>query len=126
MIENVQPAVTAAAAKPSFQQRLTTWATMAVALIFVVIGAMKVIDDFSLPTCASDRAEETIKGIYKSRDVTLTKVSDMKTVTDTRSERTCTALIESADATATIDYKIFWQGWSAQVLIETVRDEKTK
>jgi len=126
MTENVQPAASAAAAKQTFQQKLTTWVTMAVALIFVLIGAMKVIDEFSLPTCGSERSEETIKSIYKSRNVTLTKVDDMKTVTDTRSERTCTASIESADARATIDYKIFWQGWTAQVLIETVRDEKTK
>ena len=126
MTENVQPAASAAGAKQTFQQKLTTWVTMAVALIFVLIGAMKVIDEFSLPTCGSERSEETIKSIYKSRNVTLTKVDDMKTVTDTRSERTCTASIESADASATIDYKIFWQGWTAQVLIETVRDEKTK
>jgi hypothetical protein len=126
MTESVQPAATEAGAKPSFQQRLTQWVSIAVGLIFLLIGAMKVIDEFSLPTCASNRSEETIKSIYKSKDITLTTVSDMKTITDTKSERICTAHIESADATANIDYKIFWQGWTAQVLIATVRDETTK
>jgi hypothetical protein len=95
-------------------------------LIAIVFGGSKLIEQFTLPSCTSDRTDQTIRSIFKGKEVTLTKISDMKARTDTFSEKTCTAHIETADETANIDYKIYWQGWSAQVLIEKVRDEAKK
>ena len=124
MTDNAQPAGTPA--QPTFMQKFGKWVYGASGLIVAIIGVLKLADNFTLPSCTSDRTKETIQSIFKSKDVELTNVSDMKPVTDTSSEKTCTAHVESKDETANIDYKISWSGWTAQVLIATVRDEKKK
>ena len=126
MTDSVQSAGTPAAAKPTFWQKASNWAYIVLGFVFIAIGAIKVIDAFTLPSCTAERTDTTIRDIFKSKNVELTKITDMKTVSQTSSERTCTAHVESKDETANIDYKISWNGWTAQVLIATVRDEKQK
>ena len=87
---------------------------------------MKIADQFTLPNCDQDRATATVHDIFKGKDVPLTVLNDIKSVTSTRQEKTCTAHIESKDETANVDYKVFWDGWTVKVLIQTVRDEKPK
>ena len=99
---------------------------MIVAFIFLGIGALKVMDNFTLPNCDQERATATVRDIFKGKDVELTVLNDIKSVAGTRQEKTCTAHIESKDETANIDYKVFWDGWTVKVLIQTVRDEKPK
>jgi flagellar biosynthesis/type III secretory pathway M-ring protein FliF/YscJ len=126
MTESAQSAGTPTAAKSTFWQKASVWASMIVAFIFLGIGALKVLDNFTLPNCDQDRATDTVREIFKSKNVELTVLNDIKPVTSTRQEKTCTAHIESKDETANIDYKIFWEGWTVKVLIQTVRDEKPK
>jgi hypothetical protein len=125
MSDNVQSA-SAPTAPPTFMQKFGKWVYAVSAFIIAAIGVLKFADNFSLPSCTADRTKSTIESIFKGKDVELTSVTNMQPVTDTSSEKTCTARIESKDETANIDYKISWSGWTAQVLIATVRDEKGK
>jgi len=112
--------------KPTFWQKTSKWVYAIVGLIGVGIGGLKIADQFTLPSCAADRTTTTVRDIFKGKDVELVALNDIKPVTDTRQEKTCTAHIESKDETANIDYKIFWEGWTVKVLIQTVRDEKPR
>lgn len=87
---------------------------------------MKVAENFTLPGYDSERATATVRDIFKDKDVELTALNDIKSVSDTKQEKTCTAHIESKDETANIDYKVFWEGWTVKVLIASVHDEKPR
>jgi len=126
MTESVQPAGASAGTKSAFWQKASNWAYIIVGFIGLGIGALKFADNFTLPNCDQNRATDTVREIFKSKNAELTVLNDIKPVTSTRQEKTCTAHVESKDETANIDYKIFWEGWTVKVLIQTVRDEKPK
>jgi hypothetical protein len=126
MTDSAHSAGAAAEPTPTFWQRANKWVYVIVGFIFLGIGILKVLDQFTLPGCSGDRTTTTVRDIFKSKDVELVTLNDIKSVTDTRQEKTCTAHIESKDETANIDYKVFWDGWTVKVLIATVRDEKPR
>jgi hypothetical protein len=108
--------------KPGGWQRVSQWVVGIALLITGALGIMWTFNTYLfLPACDSDTASATLKSIFKSKDVELTKVSDFKSVTDTSSEKTCQAAIETSDEKATIDYRIFWDGWTATVMITDVQ-----
>jgi hypothetical protein len=126
MTESMQSAGAPDETKPTFWQKTSKWVYAIVGLIGIGIGALKIADQFTLPSCDADRTTTTVRDIFKGKDVELVALNDIKPVTDTRQENTCSAHIESKNETANIDYKIFWEGWTVKVLIQTVRDEKPR
>jgi hypothetical protein len=126
MTDSVQPAGAPAGAKSAFWQKASSWAYVILGFIGLGIGALKFADNFTLPNCDQDRATATVRDIFKGKNVELVALNDIKAVSSSRQEKTCSAHIESKDETANIDYKIFWDGWTVKVLIQTVRDEKAK
>jgi hypothetical protein len=73
-----------------------------------------------LPGCAADSTATVLRDIFKKKDVELTVLNNMKTVTDTSSEQTCQAHIETPAETGTISYSITLQGSNFQVRIDKV------
>jgi hypothetical protein len=126
MTESVQSAGAPADAKPTLWQKLSKWIIAICGLVAGGLGLVKFADQFTLPGCEAERTTTTVRDIFKSKDIELVTLDGIKPVTDTRQEKTCTAHIESKDETATIDYKVFWEGWTVKVLIQTVRDEKPR
>src|SRR5262249_52102949 len=100
---------------------------VAIALLITGIGgiAKGLGPYFFLPSCDSSTTADTLKNIFKSKDVELTRVSNSTTLTSTSSDMTCQANIETPDELATIGYRIYWDGWSATVMITKV-DAKPK
>lgn len=126
MTDSVQSAGAPAGAKPTFWQNASKWVYAIVGLLGLGLGGLKIADQFTLPGCDADRTTTTVRDIFKSKEVELVALNDIKSVTNTRQDKTCTAHIESKDETANIDYKVFWDGWTVKILIQTVRDEKPK
>jgi hypothetical protein len=120
------PAPVPEAPKPKLSQKLTRWFIAIALIISGVGGIVKGFGSyFFLPSCDSTTASDTLKGIFKSKDVELAKVSDATTLTSTSAEKTCQANIETSDELAAIAYRIYWDGWSATVMITKV-DAKPK
>ena len=67
-----------------------------------------------------DATAPVLRDIFKKKDVELTVLNNMKTVTDTSSEQTCQAHIETPAETGTIAYRITLQGSNFQVRINKV------
>ena len=126
MTESVQPAVAPAEVKPTLSQKFGKWIVALCGLIAAGLSLVKLIDQFTLPGCDASRTTSTVRDIFKGKDVELVTLDQIKSVTDGRQEKTCSAHIESKDETANVDYKVFWDGWTVKVLIETVRDEKPR
>lgn len=101
-------------------QKLTIWLTAIAGFIIAALGLVKLSENFMLPSCASTRSSDTLRSIFKSKDVDVTSITDQKTITDTSSEKTCQAHVKTTNEEANIDYKIYWSGWSAQVMITKV------
>jgi hypothetical protein len=115
-------AAPAQAAPQTFRQKAIQWFIAACLLISGGLGMVKVYNNFfSLPTCASDTASDTLKSIFKDKNVEITALSDFKSVTDTSSEKTCQAHVETPDERADIDYRIYWDGWTTKVMITEVK-----
>ena len=115
------PAATAEPPK-TFTQKATRWFMIACAVIIGIGGLIKTYKVFSpsLPDCAADETTAVIRNIFKQKDVDLRSLTDMKAVTDTSSEKNCQAHIETPTETATISYRVSWQGREAQILITKV------
>jgi hypothetical protein len=107
-------------AKPGWSQRLTRWAGAAVGVVVLISGGVKLLENFTLPPCDSSRSLDTIKSIFKDKKLPDPTLSDAKTVTSERSEKTCQTSYEIPNEKGTLDYRVFWDGWSAKVMITKV------
>ena len=83
-------------------------------------GISKGVDQFMLPSCGSDRTTNTLKSIFKGKNVEVSDLTEIKTLTDTYSEKTCQAHVSTPSEQANIDYRIYWDGWSASIIITKV------
>lgn len=109
-------------------QKLTPFIVIAVGVIAMVRGGTQLYDAFvpHLPSCTSDVANTTLRDIYKKKNVELASLTDMKTLTDTSSEKTCQAEATTASEAATIFYSISWQGRAALIKITRVDSHPSK
>jgi hypothetical protein len=120
----VAPAPETEAPKPKRGQRLLQGVVAVALLISGLLGMMRGYNSlFVLPGCAADTTSATLKNIFQSKSVELSKVGDAATVSDSSSERTCEAHIETPDEKAIITYRIYWDGWSPTVMITEVKAE---
>jgi hypothetical protein len=106
--------------KPTLTQKLTQWFVSIALVIAGGLGIMRGFQQFTLPSCTSDRTSTTLTDIFKSKNVEVTTISDMKSVTDTYSEKTCEAHVKTPTEDANIAYRIYWDGWSASIMITKV------
>jgi hypothetical protein len=111
--EDVEP-------KPKLHQTLVQWIIGIAVAVSAVGGLVKLSNQFLLPSCSEERTIATLKDIFKQKDVEVTGLGDFAALTQSSSEKTCTAQVEAPHA-VTINYRIFWEGWTAKVMITQVR-----
>ncbi len=111
---------TDASAKSTWNQRLSRWASVAIGFVALLIGGTKLVGVFTLPSCESTRALETVQSIFKDKNLPEPTLTDAQTVTADRSEKTCQTAYEIPNEKGTLDYRVFWDGWSAKVMITKV------
>jgi hypothetical protein len=119
------PAVPPAAPAPTtINQRIAKWVPLLAGIVVAIIGAAKIVENFTLPSCESSRSLDTIKSIFKDKNLPEPTLTDAKSVTSTSAEKTCTASyeipIDKGTEKGTLDYKVFWDGWSVKVMITKV------
>lgn len=108
-------------AKPTMSQKLTKWGSTAAGIIFAIIAVVKVIDTFTLPGCDSTRSTDAVRSIFKDKNLPEPTLSGVKSTGDAGAEKTCEAAYEIPNEKGTLDYKVFWESWSAKVMITKVR-----
>ena len=109
-----------ASAKPTCNQRLGRWASVAIGFAALLIGGTKLVGFVTLPSCESDRSLDTVKSIFKDKNLPEPTLTDAQTITGDRSEKTCQTAYEIPNEKGTLDYKVFWDGWNAKVMITKV------
>jgi hypothetical protein len=109
------------AAKPTFTQQLTKWVSVIAGLIVGVLGVVKMMDSFTLPSCDSSRSLDVIRSIFKDKNLPPPTLTDSKAAAgEAGNEKLCTAHYELPNEKGVLDYKVFWEGWSATVMITKV------
>jgi hypothetical protein len=92
-----------------------------VAVITAGIGLLRLVDTFTLPSCTSDTTRKTIVGIAKERDVAVADLTDIRKREGDGSDVECSATMALDDGKRyAIDYRAFWDGWSAKIKIDKV------
>src|SRR5664279_2595638 len=121
---NPAPLAPAATAEPpkTFWQKAQRWFMIVCGVIIGIGGLIQLYKAFTpqLPGCAADSTAAVLRDIFKKKDVELTVLNNMKTVTDRSSDQTCQAHIETPAETGTISYSITLQGSDFQVRIDKV------
>jgi hypothetical protein len=108
--------------QPQKWAKLQQWAYTILAVVLMLIGAMKIYNVFfpSLPGCASDSTRETLGDIFKQKNLALTTLTNQRMLTDGKSEKTCQADFKTATESGTLTYRIYWQDKNAQIQITEV------
>ena len=113
----------AAAEQPkTFWGKYQRWFFIAVAIIVGLNGINKIYQANTpqLPGCAAQATADVIREIFTSKNVALTALNNMTTVSESSTQQSCQAHIETAGETGTIFYTITMQGDKFQVLITKV------
>ena len=73
-------------------------------------------DRFVLPECDSERAKDTLADILKQLKYQPLRYEPIKTISSSKNEVVCNALLPLADgANLNVDYSFFWQGNTAEM-----------
>ena len=115
------PAPSAAPPQTTWQKS-SRWIMLAAGVILLLSGAIKLIGYFfpSLPSCTADTTTAVLRNIFKQKNVEVVNLTDLKTLTDTSSEKTCEGQIETTTERATILYRVYWQDRDVTVMITKV------
>jgi hypothetical protein len=102
--------------------RIASLGALAVLALITVsgIGYALGIDPFSLPSCGAEPTLDVLNDIFKDKNVAVERISRAATVADNGSEKACTAHVDAARERGNIDYRIYWEGWNAKVMITHV------
>jgi hypothetical protein len=92
-------------------------------VVFFIIAGARLINLMSLSTCDASTTQQTLKDIFEQKKVALTRLSDVRELTATKSERTCAAVAEIAGGVLNLDYRLDWSGWSQRVTITRAEAE---
>ncbi len=116
------PPAAAIAAPKTFWERNRRRFLIGVAIIVGLNGINQIYKAFTpqLPGCAADATANVIRDIFKKKNAEHTMLNDMKTVSETSSQQSCQAHVETTAETATIFYDITLQGSNFQLLITKV------
>ncbi|MFI4997196.1 MAG: hypothetical protein ACHQAQ_15620, partial [Hyphomicrobiales bacterium] len=80
-------------------------------VVFIIIGVARIYGFFfpSLPDCDDSTARSTLSDIFKRDNLDPTAYNDVKTLTKSKDELTCSASLAMQDGTTmAILYRIFW------------------
>jgi hypothetical protein len=101
--------------------RLIGIPVLAVAAVLIYRGLH---DRFVLPECDSKRAKDTLADVLKQLNVEPLRYQPIKTLSSSRDEVVCNALLPLPDgANVNVDYRFSWQGDSAQMKYSISRKE---
>jgi hypothetical protein len=119
------PAVPPAPAAPppaptTINQRIAKWVPIFAGIVAVIIGGVKIIENFTLPSCESSRTLDTVKSIFKDKNIPEPTLTSARGLTSTSSEKTCETNYEIPNEKGMLEYKVFWEGWSVKVMITKV------
>ena len=117
------PAPAEAAEPPkTFWQKASRWIIGVCGVIIAAGGLIKVYNAITptLPSCSADTTSTAVHNIFKEKDVQLDVFNDVKTLTNTSSEKTCQAHIETPIEIGAISYRLYWEGREAKVIITKV------
>ena len=116
------PAAPAASpAKPTRTNRFMRVFYGVVAVITVGIALLRLVDTFTLPSCTSDTTRKTIVGIAKEKNVAVADLTGIRKREGDGSDVECSATMVLEDSKKyAIDYRAFWDGWSAKIKIDKV------
>jgi len=85
------------------------------------IALLRLVDTFTLPNCTSETTRTTIVGIAKEKDVAVTGLTEIRKREGDGSDVQCSAVMAVDDGKKyAIDYRAFWEGWSAKIKIDKV------
>jgi hypothetical protein len=77
---------------------------------------------FILPECDSERAKQTLSEVLKQMALEPTRYAPIKTVSTTKDEIVCNAMLPLPDgANVTVDYSFYWRGNSANMKYSVAR-----
>ena len=92
-----------------------------IAVIMGGIGLLRLVDTFTLPSCTSETTRKTIVSIAKEKNVAVTGVTEIRSRESGGSDVQCSATMAVDDGNKyAIDYRAFWEGWSAKIKIDKV------
>jgi hypothetical protein len=96
-----------------FMLRLIGIPAVAVVGVFIYQGLR---DRLELPACDSDRAKHTLSDVLKQLKLEPTKYEPLKTVSSTKYETICKAVLPLPEGGfVSIDYQFYWQGDNANM-----------
>jgi hypothetical protein len=91
-------------------------------VVFIIIGVARIYGFFfpSLPDCDGSTARSTLSDIFKRDNLEPTAYNDVKTLTKSKDELTCSASLAMQDGTTmAILYRIFWK--EKEVFVEVTQ-----
>ena len=114
-----------AIAKPAASaasRSIPKWARWFVAVCLILTGLINLMSYFVLPSCDESNIVDTVKGIFKGKDVPLTSMTNIRLLSEADKDKTCAASVAYQGGEAQISYRIYWEGWDTIVRIADVQE----
>lgn len=118
-------AETSVPAAPPTEKKWLTWLKWGAGAFIAIAGGIvaiaKLTEPFVLPTCDSKRSLDTLRGIFKDKNLPDPTLTGAKEVTSTSDEKTCEVDYAVPNEKGALDYRVYWEGKDVKVMISKVR-----
>ena len=117
--ETSSAATSATSTGETLGSKLQRWSYRALSIATVVVVSVvtlaQIIEHVTLPDCDSERASKSLIGLAKDIDVSVTKLSEIKTLPGGQDETQCSARADLPDGLSILFvYSFFWDGWTVK------------
>jgi hypothetical protein len=97
-------------------------ASLLATLFLMVMGISWVTKNwFTLPDCDDENTRNAITSFYERKGIRLVRLSELKTISSTGSERMCAGRADFPAGVSNLEYRVHWSGWSSRHTV--VREE---
>src|SRR5499426_333316 len=92
-------------------------------LLLAILGGPRLAGLFTLPECNDEGPRKALAAYFAQNNVKLTRLGDVKALSSTRSERTCSVRADAQGRVIYLDYRIGWSGWDESCTITRAETE---
>jgi len=110
---------------PPTDKKWLVWLKWGAAAFSVVAGGLvliaKLAEPYVLPNCDSKRATDTLRSIFKDKNLPDPTLTGAKETGSTKDDKTCETAYAIPNEKGALDYRVYWEGKDVKVLITKVR-----
>jgi hypothetical protein len=112
-----EPPIVKPRASRALRWAIRAASVLAALFLLVMGGSWAMTNWFTLPDCDDEKARSAIADYYGRKRIRLDRLSEIKMISATTTERMCAGRADFPSGMSTLEYRADWNGWSSRFAV---------